>query len=246
VLRFSRFAAALWLLLIIHGASAQDQAAREVPPAWLNLVGAYKARISETLKGTVYRREDTQQEVNKRGEVKDSDTTFFLVERDLEGKRTMTEIDRFGNALEEKKVESDDDEDTTTMKVGPLEPFKGENREQYDFRLLEVGEAGKATIAYAPRDGDNFKGDGFQGEITMDTLTGAPLHIVGAPAPLPKRMKEMTMDLTFEPLIDSVYVPSRAVTRGLAGFLFFKFRFRVEQEFTDYRRVGTRVLDEEE
>jgi len=245
VLRFSKFAAALWLLLIIHGASAQDQAAREVPLAWLDLVDSYRANISETLKGTTHLRQDVQQEVNKKGEVKDSDTTFFLVERDLQGKRTMTQLDHLGNALGEKKVESDED-DTTTMKVGPLEPFKKENREQYDFRLVEIGEAGRATIAYAPHDGDDFKGDGFQAEVVIDTLTGAPLHIVGAPTPLPKRMKEMTMDLTFEPLIDSVYVPSRAVTRGLAGFLFFKFRFRVEQEFTDYRRVATRVMDEEE
>ncbi len=229
--------AMLFVVLNLLAFDARGQEAKKVPTAWLDAVETYKTKISETLKGTIHHREDIHQMVSKKGDAKKSDTTFSVVERDLDGKKIITETDRFGTPLDSKRQDSDDD-DGKHMKVGPLDAFKKELRGQYEFRLLEIHEDGTATIAYNPRNPDKFKGDGFAAKVTIDTTTGAPLKIAGAPFPLPRRMKEMKMEVVYEPLIDSVYVPSRARTRGMAKFLFIKFRFQVEQRFTDYKRAA--------
>ncbi len=229
--------AMLFAVLSLCAVNALGQETTKVPAAWLDAVETYKAMISETLKGTVHHREDIHQMVSKKGAAKKSDTTFSVVVRDLDGKKTVTETDRFGNPLDSKRQDSDDD-NGKHMKFGPLDAFKQEHRGQYEFRLLEIHEDGTATIAYNPRNPKKFKGDGFRAEVTIDTSTGAPLKIVGAPFPLPRRMKEMEMKVVYEPLIDSVYVPSRARTKGMATFLLLKFRFQVEQRFTDYKRIA--------
>ena len=227
--------AMLFVVLNLFAFDAWGQEAKNVPAAWLDAVETYKVMINETLKGTVHHREDIHQMLSSKGDVKESDTTFSVVERDSEGKKIITETDRFGTPLSSK--EKDEDDNGKHMKFGPLDAFKQEHRGQYEFRLLEIHEDGTATIAYNPRNPKKFKGDGFAAEVTIDTSTGAPLKIAGAPFPLPRRMKKMKMKVVFEPLIDSVYVPSRALTRGMAKFLLLKFRFQMKQIFSDYKRT---------
>ena len=212
-----------------HGRETDD-----VPTEWLDAIEEYKDSISDGLKGTIHRRKKIMQIVDKKGRITESDTTYCTVLRDMYGVKTVTETDRFWNPTDD--IAKSDDKGGKRIKFGPLAAFSKEHRALYEFRLVAIQEDGSATIAYNPRNPDEFEGDGFQAEVTFDTITGAPLRIVGAPIPLPGRMNEMRMDVVYEALLDGVHVPSHSLTIGMSKLLLYKLRFQVRQQFSEYQR----------
>ncbi len=220
----------------------RDGEVGDLPEVWLDSIATYLEVLDATIDDFGYRMQAVSQTLKKNGDVKRSDTTFFLYgPGEDEETRPLFEIDHDGNIIDTLRAggdqhseEEEDDTNGFSISFSPLAPFDPERRDA--FRIWHAGwdRQGMLLVGYEPLDPE---AEALRATVTVDTSLWAPVHVSAEVVKPPRRaIKEMDMELAFSTPVEGVYLPSRVVTRGVAKLLFFTIRFKSIQIYSDYRR----------
>ena len=188
-----------------------------------------------------YRILTVEQKLDKHGEPKNSDTTYFFVEVGDNRQETYHQTDSNGTILkrnvrvmehQDNDQEVAENENQATLRLDPFDPIKAKYRNSHRFWIEKDTTDSHLIIAYEPLEDVET---GFAARMTIDTTKWVALRIEGAPVPFPKGVKDMHLDMNFEPVEDGKMRVSCTDTRVYAKFLLLKFRMRVRERYYDYR-----------
>ncbi len=191
----------------------------------------YSIKIHDAMSVMEYRINNTFNRMDGE-EIKDSQLTHMMAVPGPDDEHIVIMFDENGMPAD---TVSEDEKDGE--KVGPMDAFKPENRENYIFTNDGFTEDGLLRVGIHP---DEALERAFQGTLLVDTVAWAPHQVTGAPVPLPDKIQEMNITLTFAPndLAYGIYTPVKSVAEGTAkAFLLLKIDFHVVQEFEDFKLV---------
>lgn len=178
--------------------------------------------------------------------------TFDVQGEELDGdgrvtktKHTRLEVTRDGQQVTRRLLlHEEDGADLTESKRAQLEappkseravqsPFHPDRRAAYRFDLLPPSPEGQVRIAFQPA-GEKTP-ELFIGDATVDAATGELLALSVRLSKNPAMVDALSMDARFDAPTPAGRAMSQLTMRGVAGFLFFKKRFRVVTTLSDYR-----------
>jgi len=212
---------------------ANEDNSEKVPTAWLDSLAANEWRTDRDIISS-YRMKVIASELDKEGEIKDSETEYMYVEVvDGEAKEPVR-TDEAGIPIPEDKKKNKKKKEEKA-ETDPFGLFSKENRENYKFKLLEPDSFGRIRIECDPN--KNVE-EGFAGITTIDTIYWVPVKVEGRPFPLPKMVKELDMTLEMGPSRDGYFQINKMNTNVIAKFLLMTFRMNMNSSFYDYQFVS--------
>lgn len=230
-----------WSLLIIGMMVELPVHATDVPDTWLDSLEVNLWRLKSGMDVQSYRVLTIEQKLDKHGEPKDSDTTYFLVEIGDSRQETYHQTDSNGTILKRNvrvmEHQDNDQEETSnknqaTLRLDPFDPIKAKYRDSHRFWIEKDTIDSQLVIGYEPLENAET---GFAAHMTIDTTKWVALRIEGAPVPFPKGVKDMHLDLNFELIENGEMRMSYTDTRVYAKFLLLKFRMRIQERYFDYK-----------
>lgn len=229
------FAAALLCSLLC---SYSNVLAKDIPDSWKDKIASYAELMNHTNKGISYKMKSVRLMKKKNGEIKEADTTYVMVKKELDGSAVFQQIDAQGMPIENKELDKhNEDQAEEEEGPGPLSIFGEKYRHLYSFNELKSDQPGVVAIEYEPLDPEALEFVGYEGKIEVDTTLWEPLSFNGSMNPLPKHVKEINLSITFEPAVDGVRFPVKMRTTRRAGFLFMKINFETRETFFDYKKI---------
>ncbi|MDP8205705.1 MAG: hypothetical protein P9L92_03495 [Candidatus Electryonea clarkiae] len=226
----------LALILSITGICIANAFASDVSlDAWLDSLEANQWRMKKGMRGVSCRTCMIMHNLDKKSEIKDSDTTWYLVEFDLEGDQVRHETDRDGNITKRGDKPDDGDTKEESMEISPFDPIKKEYRSDYQFRIDAANNENLPVITYEPKPGIK---KGFYGKATIDTSMWIFTKFEGRPVPYPKKMiKEMNIELFFYHTEEGHVRLSKSITHLHAKILLLNIRVKSIENRFDYQRL---------
>ena len=230
-----------WLSLIIYTLVASPLFADDIPQAWLDSLEVNLWRLKSGMDVLSYRILTVEQKLDKHGEPKNSDTTYFFVEVGDNRMETYHQTDAIGTIIKRNvrvMEHQDNDQEVTgnenqaTLHLDPFDPIKSKYRNSHRFWIDTKDAIGHPIIAYEPLEDVET---GFTARMTIDTTKWVALRIEGAPVPFPKGVKDMHLDMNFDSNDKGEMRVSQTDTRVYAKFLLLKFRMRIQEQYYDYR-----------
>ncbi len=203
------------------------QANSAVPSAWLDSLVANEWRIENDGMFGSYRMKKVETLLKKSGEIQRSDTSFILVQIDENGLQERFLTDEAGDIVEPMPEDSE--------QKGAKEPLLATHPEYRDFYSYSVESTGVANLVKITCEPKPDNSEGMFTALEVDTTSWMVFSIESIPNPLPPRVKELTMAVSYEPYGEGRARPSRLISHAHASVLFLQVYLTVEMEFFDYR-----------
>ena len=227
-----------WIIMasfLIIPLSALSQSVQEV----VDFINITQSKMEKKIRSYTCHVTNISQKLTKTGKIKSTDTTYFMVTYEHEQQKWIP-VDKNGEL-----ISADKDRQLSKSKAGkkqnskanfsPFDCFSPEQRGNYNFKLLgheDQGATLKLQIIPLRKD-DKL----IQGTVWVDAESYVVRRMSFGPAKNPKFVKLLVMKIDFAPVQEGIWLPKHIEVEGRGKILLFKFQFRSEQFYRDYKVV---------
>lgn len=172
------------------------------------------------------------EELDSDGKVKGAVVREFAVERGVGTYRRTLLSEELTGELNGKLAERNDP--TPEQVEASRSPFHPEAQRHYRFEGPTAEGEGRVAVSFRPHAKHPQR---LVGRAVIDAETERILSISGVPSKRPMFVDEVKVEVDFAPTACGVTMV-RSRTRGEAGALFMKVRFRISSELREFRAGG--------